>query len=54
MAKTYKSKLLASVHEAMQDAHGVGVIDKTTMREFDAACLTASVRLFWRIISMLR
>lgn len=40
MTKTYKSKVLASVHEAMQDAHDAGVIDKTTMREFDATCLT--------------
>ena len=40
MPKTYKSKILAAVHEAMQDAHEVGVIDKTTMREFDSSCLT--------------
>lgn len=40
MAKVYKSKILAAVHEAMQDAHDVGVIDKTTMREFDGSCLT--------------
>jgi putative transcriptional regulator len=41
MTKTYKSKVLAAVHEAMQDAHDTGLIDKTTMREFDASCLTA-------------
>ena len=40
MTKTYKSKVLASVHEAMQDAHDAGVLDKKTMREFDASCLT--------------
>ena len=45
MTKTYKSKILASVHEAMQDAHDVGVIDKTTMREFDTACLTEVAKL---------
>lgn len=40
MAKTYKSKILAAVHEAMQDAHDIGIVDKKTMREFDASCLT--------------
>ena len=28
MTMTYKSKILAAVHEAMADAHDVGVIDK--------------------------
>jgi putative transcriptional regulator len=45
MTKTYKSKILASVHEAMQDAHDVGVIDKMTLREFDATCLTEVAKL---------
>ena len=45
MTKTYKTKILASVHEVMQDAHDVGVIDTTTMREFDASCLTEVVKL---------
>ena len=40
MAKTYKSKILAAVHEAIQDAHDIGIVDKKTMREFDASCLT--------------
>ena len=40
MTKTYKSKILAAVHEVMADAHDVGVIDKKTLREFDASCLT--------------
>ena len=40
MTKKYKSKILAAVHEAMQDAHDVGLIDKKTMREFDTSCLT--------------
>jgi putative transcriptional regulator len=33
------SPILQSVHEAAQDLHSIGVIDKTTMREFDALCL---------------
>lgn len=40
MTKKYKSKILAAVHESMQDAFDAGVIDKKTMREFDESCLT--------------
>lgn len=29
----------------MQDAHEIGVIDKKTMREFDASCLTATEKM---------
>jgi putative transcriptional regulator len=36
----YKSRISEAVHEMMADAHSVGAIDKTTMREFDAMCLT--------------
>ena len=45
MTKTYKSKILAAVHEAMQDAHDIDLVDKRTMREFDEACLTEVVAL---------
>ena len=45
MPKAYKSTILAAVHEAMQDAHDVGVLDKKTMREFDASCLTVVEKL---------
>jgi len=31
---------LAAIHETMEALHEVGAIDKQTMREFDAACLT--------------
>lgn len=34
------SGILASVHETAAGLHKVGVIDKATMREFDALCLT--------------
>jgi putative transcriptional regulator len=37
---TYSSKISAAVHETMQDAHDIGLIDKKTMRNFDASCLT--------------
>ena len=54
MTKTYKSKILASVHEAMQDAHDVGLVDKKTMREFDASCLTTVEKLSARDVLALR
>jgi putative transcriptional regulator len=36
---TYKSDALAAVHGMMEGLHERGAIDKTTMRDFDAACL---------------
>lgn len=32
--------MLASVHKTAAGLHAAGVIDKSTMREFDALCLT--------------
>ncbi len=40
MPKVYRSKISAAVHEAMSDLHEIGLLDKKTMREFDASCLT--------------
>ncbi|PYE88477.1 helix-turn-helix domain-containing protein [Phyllobacterium leguminum] len=40
MAKTYKSEIMASIHETMEGMFEIGAIDKQTMREFDEACLT--------------
>ena len=54
MPKIYKSRILAAVHEAMQDAHDVGVLDKKTMREFDAACLTEVEKLSAKEVAALR
>jgi len=41
MSKKYRSDALAAIHESMEALHNGGVIDKQTMRRFDAACLTA-------------
>ena len=41
MAKTYRSDAFAAIHETMEAVHELGVIDKQTMRSFDAACLTS-------------
>ena len=40
MTKAYKSEAMAAIHEMMEGFHQSGAIDKQTMREFDAACLT--------------
>lgn len=40
MPKQYRSRLMASVHETVEDLHAAGLLDKQTMREFDEACLT--------------
>lgn len=38
MRKT-KSAILEAVHEIAQELHQAGVMNKTTMREFDSLCL---------------
>lgn len=42
MAKNTKaeSNILASVHKTAAGLHKAGLVDKATMREFDAMCLT--------------
>lgn len=35
-----QSTILAALHEAMRDAHDAGILDKKTIREFDASSLT--------------
>ena len=40
MSKTYRSDLLAAVHETVEDLHEAGVMEKRTLRRFDEMCLT--------------
>lgn len=40
MSKQYKSEALAAVHESASGLADAGVLDKRTMKEFDAMCLT--------------
>ena len=54
MKKTYRSKIAAAVHETMMDMHEIGLVDKKTMREFDARCLTTVSVLSAREIAALR
>jgi putative transcriptional regulator len=40
MTKQYRSRAMASVHETAEGLHNAGLMDKQTLRQFDAACLT--------------
>lgn len=37
---TYKSNILAAIHETASDLNDVGLLEKRTLRRFDALCLT--------------
>ena len=39
MSMRPKNEAMASVHEAIADLHGIGLVDKATMRRFDTMCL---------------
>ena len=39
MTKTYTSELSAAIHETAEALYTQGVIDKTTLKEFDESCL---------------
>lgn len=36
-----RSRIAAVIHETAAGLHRIGLVDKATMREFDASCLTA-------------
>jgi len=38
--KSYRSPLMASIHETAEGLRRAGVLDKRTMRQFDEMCLT--------------
>jgi len=39
-SRTYRSEIAASVHEMVEGFQEAGLIEKQTMREFDASCLS--------------
>lgn len=45
MAKVFRSKIAAAIHEAAEDLYAVGAISKITMREYDSSCLKPLVEL---------
>lgn len=54
MSETYKSDILQSVHEGIADLYESGLIDRTTMRRFDARCLTPADPMTGEEIAALR
>lgn len=40
MAKQYRSKIMAAIHETVSDLAEAGALDKRTMKAFDEMCLT--------------
>ena len=37
----YRTHLSAAIHETAAGLHRIGLMDDTTMREFDTSCLTS-------------
>jgi len=54
MTKQYRSDLSASIHETAGDLAAAGILDRRTMREFDALCLTPVAPLAPDAIKALR
>lgn len=54
MTKKYRSDAFAAIHETMEALHEAGTVNKQTMREFDAACLTPVEELSPEDIRLLR
>ena len=54
MPKKYRSKIMASIHEGVSDLSRAGGVDRKTMREFDALCLTPILKMTPQKIRALR
>ena len=54
MPGKYKTKIAAAVHEAMQDANDIGLLDNKTMREFDKSCLTMVGRFSQKLLALVK
>ena len=52
--KKFRGRLSEAIHETASDLHRAGLLDKETMREFDASCLTAVAQLSPKDIAALR
>ena len=50
----YRSRLSAEIHETASGLHRIGLMETTTMREFDASCLTPIAPLSARQIAAIR
>jgi len=54
MHKSYRSEAFEAIHQSAQALFRVGAIDKTTLREFDAACLSVPLAFEPEQIRVLR
>ena len=54
MEKKYRSNAMAAIHETASDLYEVGGMDRTTMRKFDALCLTEIAEMTPKKIRSLR
>jgi putative transcriptional regulator len=54
MLKTYRNKMMASVHEMASDFYRDGSLEKKTMRDFDVLCLTPVQKMTPKKIRALR
>lgn len=54
MAKKYRSKVMAAIHETAADLYSVGGMDQETMRNFDALCMTPVQEMTAKKIRSLR
>lgn len=52
--RKYKSDAFEAIHSAAEALHGVGAISKSTMRDFDASCLSIPEPLNPKQIKQLR
>ena len=52
--RKFRSPIAEAMHETMSGLHRIGLVDKTTMREFDLRCLTAVEPLTAKQIVRLR
>ncbi|MDA8139344.1 MAG: DNA-binding transcriptional regulator [Desulfobacteraceae bacterium] len=54
MAKKYKSDPLEALHKTAEGLHRIGLVNRKTMRDFDASCLTTVEKLTPKEITELR
>lgn len=54
MTRKYKSDALEALHETASGLHRAGLIDKQTMRNFDASCLTGVKQMSAKQIAEVR
>jgi putative transcriptional regulator len=50
----FRSRLTEAIHQTAAGLHRIGLLDKETMREFDASCLTPVEQMSAREIAALR